>query len=152
MARLAETFLFASEANLMLNNIGTVTDGPLAGTALGQLNAVRSRAGITKTSLITLDSILNEQAKELAFEGRRMYMLKRTGKLYSYIIDHAGYGMAGDASAENSTAGGANNTPAKPLPYKNDARRNMKPWMVNWPIPLAEINLLGPNYPQNLGY
>lgn len=48
MARLAETFLFASEANLMLNNIGTVTDGPLAGTALGQLNAVRSRAGITK--------------------------------------------------------------------------------------------------------
>ena len=152
LARLAETFLFASEANLMLNNIGVLADGPLSGTALGQLNAVRSRAGIPKISVITLDSILNEQAKELAFEGRRMYMLKRTGRLYSYIIDHAGYGMAGDLSVENSTAGGANNTPAKPLPYRNDARRNMKPHMVNWPIPLSEINLLGPSYPQNTGY
>ncbi|MEO5946171.1 MAG: RagB/SusD family nutrient uptake outer membrane protein [Chitinophagaceae bacterium] len=152
LARLAETFLFASEANLRLNNIGTLADGPLSGTALGQLNAVRSRSGIPKISVITLDSILNEQAKELAFEGRRMYMLKRTGKLYSYIIDHAGYGLAGDVSPENSTAGGANNTPAKPLPYKNDARRNMLPHMINWPIPLAEKNLLGPNYPQNTGY
>ncbi len=152
LARLAETFLFASEANLMLNNIGTLADGPLAGTALGQLNAVRSRAGIPKAAEITLDSILNEQAKELAFEGRRMYMLKRTGKLYEYVTDHAGYGMAGDLSPDNSTAGGANNTPEKPLPYKTDARRNMKPYMINWPIPLAEINLLGPNYPQNGGY
>ena len=152
MARLAETFLFASEANLMLNNIGTVADGPLSRSALGQLNAVRSRAGIPKISVINIDSIINEQAKELAFEGRRMYMLKRTGKLYSYVVNHAGYGMAGDLSAENSTVGGANNTAAKPLPYKNDARRNMKPYMVNWPIPLSEINLLGPNYPQNTGY
>ncbi len=123
MARLAETFLFASEANLMLNNIGTINDGPLAKTALGQLNAVRARAGIPKIAAINIDSILNEQAKELAFEGRRMYMLKRTGKLFDYVKDHAGYGMAGDLSAENSTAGGANNTPAKPLPYKNDARQ-----------------------------
>lgn len=152
LARLAETFLFAAEANLNLNNIGTVADGPLANTALGQLNAVRVRAGIPKATAINLDSILNEEAKELAFEGRRMYMLKRTGKLYAYITDHAGYGMAGDLSPDNSTAGGANNTPAKPLPYKSDARRNMKPFMVNWPIPLSEINLLGPNYPQNDGY
>ena len=152
MARLAETFLYAAEANLNLNNIGTINDGPLANTALGALNAVRVRAGIPKVSEITLDSILNEQAKELAFEGRRMYMLKRTGRLYDYIVDHAGYGMAGDLSPDNSTAGGANNTPEKPLPYKSDARRNMKPYMVNWPIPLSEINLLGPNYPQNAGY
>ena len=60
--------------------------------------------------------------------------------------------MAGDLSPDNSTAGGANNTLAKPLPYKTDARRNMKAYMINWPIPLAEINLLGPNYPQNAGY
>ena len=152
LARLAETFLFAAEANLKLNNIGTVSDGPLANTALGQLNAVRSRAGIPKAAAITLDSILNEQAKELAFEGRRVYMLKRTGKLYDYVVNHAGYGMAGDLSVENSNAGGANNTVEKPLPYRNDARRNMKPYMVNWPIPLSEINLLGPNYPQNTGY
>lgn len=152
LARLAETYLFASEANMMLNNIGTVADGPNANTALGQLNAVRSRAGIPKAAAISIDSILNEQAKELAFEGRRMYMLKRTGKLYDYVTNHAGYGWAGDKSPDNSTAGGANNTPAKPLPYKADARRNMLPFMVNWPIPLSEINLLGPNYPQNTGY
>lgn len=152
LARLAETFLFAAEANLKLNNIGQLSDGPLANTALGQLNAIRTRAGIPKAAAINLDSILNEQAKELAFEGRRVYMLKRTGKLYEYVVDHAGYGMAGDLSVENSTAGGANNTPEKPLPYRNDARRNMKPYMINWPIPLSEINLLGPSYPQNTGY
>ena len=76
----------------------------------------------------------------------------KIGAKFGYIIDHAGYGMRGDISPENSTAGGANNTPAKPLPYRNDARRNMKPHMVNWVIPRSEMDLLGPNYPQNQGY
>jgi hypothetical protein len=141
--RLAETYLFAAEANLMLG------DNP---TALAQLNKVRNRAGTASATDINIDSILNEQARELAFEGRRLYMLKRLGRLYDYIVDHSGYGMPGDLSPENSTAGGANNTPEKPLPYRNDSRRTMKPWMVNWPIPRAEMNLLGPNYPQNDGY
>ncbi|HTN19006.1 MAG TPA: RagB/SusD family nutrient uptake outer membrane protein [Pelobium sp.] len=152
MYRLAETYLYAAEANLMLGNIGTVADAPNSGTALGQLNAIRSRANAAKVSTINLQTILDEQARELAFEGRRWYMLKRTGKLYDYVVNHAGYGMAGDLSPDNSTAGGANNTPAKPLPYKADARRTMKPYMVNWVIPLNEISLLGPNYPQNDGY
>ena len=103
-------------------------------------------------SEINLDLILDEQARELAFEGRRMYMLKRTGRLFDYITDHAGYGLAGDLSEQNTTTGGANNTPEKPLPYRNDARRTMMPHMVNWPIPFAEIDLLGPDYPQNDGY
>ncbi len=141
--RFAETLLFSAEANMRLGNT-TI--------ALTQLNRIRTRAGTAPISTINLDSILNEQAREFAFEGRRWYWLKRTGKLYDYIVDHAGYGMAGDLSPENSTAGGANNTTAKPLPYRNDARRNMKPYMVNWPIPRSEINLLGPNYPQNAGY
>ncbi len=152
LARLAETFLFAAEANLMLNNIGTIADAPTAGSALGALNAVRARAGIPKVAAITIDSILNEQAKELAFEGRRMYMLKRTGKQFEHITKYAGYGWAGDKSPNNSTAGGANNTPARPLPYQNDARRNFQPHMVNWAIPINDISLLGPNYPQNAGY
>ncbi|PVD50402.1 RagB/SusD family nutrient uptake outer membrane protein [Terrimonas sp.] len=150
--RLAETMLFAAEANLMLGNIGTSTDNAMAGTALGQLNTVRVRAGTTPATAITIDSILNEQARELAFEGKRLYMLKRLGLLYNYIVDHAGYGMPGDLSPENSTAGGANNTPEKPLPYRTDARRTMQPHMINWPIPRAEMNLLGPSYPQNAGY
>ncbi len=150
--RLAETLLFAAEANLMLGNIGTSNDAATAGTALGQLNAVRVRAGTARATAINIDSILNEQARELAFEGKRLYMLKRLGRLYNYIVNHSGYGMAGDLSPENSTAGGANNTPEKPLPYRTDSRRTMRPHMVNWPIPRAEINLLGPNYPQNDGY
>ncbi len=141
--RLAETYLFAAEANLMLGDNST---------ALDQLNKVRNRAATASATDINLDSILNEQARELAFEGRRWYMLKRVGRLYDYILDHAGYGMAGDLSPENSTAGGADNTPAKPLPYRTDARRSMKPHMVNWVIPRSELNLLGPNYPQNTGY
>jgi len=144
MYRSAETYLFAAEANMRLgNNVA----------ALLNLNKVRTRANAAPlTSIVTIENILDEQARELAFEGRRWYMLKRTGKLYDYVRDHAGYGLAGDLSPENSTAGGANNTAAKPLPYRNDARYSIKPHMTNWPIPLNEINLLGPNYPQNQGY
>ena len=141
--RLAETYLYAAEANLMLGDNQK---------ALEHLNKVRTRSATKALTSITMEDILDEQARELAFEGRRWYMLKRTGRLYTYIIDHAGYGMRGDISPENSTAGGANNTPAKPLPYRNDARRNMKPHMVNWVIPRSEMDLLGPNYPQNQGY
>ena len=139
--RLAETYLFAAEANMMLGDNGT---------ALTELNKVRNRAGVPSATDITIDSILNEQAKELAFEGRRFYMLKRLGRLYDYVVDHAGYGKPGDLTTENSA--GHANTPADPFPYRNDARRTMKPYMVNWPIPRNEINLLGPAYPQNTGY
>lgn len=150
--RLAETYLYAAEANMMLGNIGSVNDAGNSGTALGQLNAIRTRASAAKVSTINLQTILDEQARELAFEGRRWYMLKRTGKLYAFVVNHAGYGLAGDLSPDNSTAGGANNTVTKPLPYKADARRTMKPYMINWVIPLNEINLFGPDYPQNEGY
>jgi hypothetical protein len=141
MARLAETYLYAAEANLMLGNTQD---------ALQHLNAVRKRAGAAAISSVTLEDILDEQARELAFEGRRWYMLKRTGKLYDYIVDHAGYGKRGDLSAENSA--GHANTPEDPFPFRSDARTRMRPHMVNWAIPLAEMNLLGGSYPQNEGY
>lgn len=139
--RLAETLLFAAEANMMLGDNAT---------ALTHLNKVRTRAGIPVATAINIDTLLNEQAKELAFEGRRLYMLKRLGKLYDYVVDHSGYGKAGDLTLENSA--GHANTPADPFPFRTDSRRAMKPWMVNWPIPRSEINLLGPSYPQNAGY
>jgi hypothetical protein len=141
MARLAETFLYAAEANLMLGN---------STEALTHLNAVRKRAGAAELNAISLQDILDEQARELAFEGRRWYMLKRTGKLYEYIVDHAGYGKRGDLSAENSA--GHANTPEDPFPFRSEARTRMRPHMVNWAIPLAEMNLLGKSYPQNSGY
>lgn len=141
LARLAETYLFASEANLMLGNTSL---------AMTQLNKVRNRAKTASVTTVTIQSVLDEQARELAFEGRRLYMLKRLGKLYEYIVDHSGYGKAGDLTLENSA--GHANTAADPFPFRNDSRRAMKPWMVNWVIPRSEINLLGPNYPQNAGY
>jgi hypothetical protein len=150
MARLAETYLYAAEANLMLGNLGTANDAATSGTALGQLNAVRKRAGTAALKTITLEDILDEQARELAFEGRRWYMLKRTGKLYSYIVDHAGYGKRGDLTAENSA--GHANTPEDPFPFRSEARTRMRTHMVNWAIPLSEMNLLGKSYPQNEGY
>lgn len=141
-ARLAETYLFAAEANMMMGNNGE---------ALANLNKVRTRAKTAAlTGTVTIEDILDEQARELAFEGRRLYMLKRLGRLNDYIVDHAGYGKAGDLTLENSA--GHANTAADPFPYRTDARRAMKPWMVNWCIPKSEITLLGPNYPQNTGY
>lgn len=142
MARLAETYLYAAEANMRLGN------NP---AALTNLNKVRTRASTPAlTSVVTIENILDEQARELAFEGRRWYMLKRTGKLYAYIVNHAGYGKAGDLSLQN--AGVHANTPEDPFTFANDARRNMQPWMVNWVIPKSQMDLFGPDYPQNQGY
>jgi hypothetical protein len=140
--RSAETYLYAAEAHMMLENNDR---------ALFYLNEVRLRANTARiTGTVTIEDILDEEARELAFEGRRFYMLKRTGKLYNYVVDHAGYGKSGDLTVENAV--GHANTPADPFPYRSDARRVMKPYMVNWVIPRSELNLLGPNYPQNDGY
>lgn len=140
--RSAETYLFAAEANLMLGDNGT---------ALTHLNRVRRRANTVELNrTLRIEDILDEQARELAFEGRRLYMLKRTNRLYDHIVKYSGYGKAGDLTLENSA--GHANTPADPFPYRTDSRRTMRPHMVNWVIPRSELNLLGPNYPQNEGY
>lgn len=152
MFRLAETLLFAAEANLNLGNIGTAADQVNSKTALGQVNAIRKRAGATALTSITFQDILDEQARELAFEGKRWFMLKRTEKLYDFVKEHAGYGRPGDESSDTNQNTGHANTPADPYPYRNDARRIIRPYMVNWVIPRAQLNLLGPDYPQNDGY
>jgi starch-binding outer membrane protein, SusD/RagB family len=143
MYRFAETLLLAAEANMRLGDNGQ---------ALIYLNRVRTRAGTAPLSSISLEAILDEQAREFAFEGRRWYWLKRTGKLYDYVVDHAGYGKPGDLRTETNPVPVPANTAADPFPYRNDARRNLRPHMVNWPIPRSEINLLGAGYPQNVGY
>lgn len=123
--RLAETYLIGAEAHMML---GDDTK------ALQYVNAVRNRANAASITTINLQSILDERARELAFEGQRWFTLKRTGKLFEFLIDH----MNNDNLNESYPEGNP-----------KDILRN---YMQNWPIPQQQIELLGPNYPQNDGY
>jgi hypothetical protein len=118
--RLAETYLIAAEAEMELGNTGI---------GLQYLNAVRNRAGAADATALDLDAILDERARELAFEGQRFYTLKRRGVFVSYVQDH----------------GGNDN-------FRSEIRDRVEPKHVNWPIDQNEIDLLGPNYPQNDGY
>lgn len=118
--RLAETYLIAAEANMELGNTEQ---------ALSQINAVRARAATPLLAEIDLDRVLEERARELAFEGQRWYTLKRRGLLISYLRDHVG----------NDN-------------FRNEVRDAVEPQHVNFPIPENELNLLGANYPQNEGY
>ncbi|MCM5662295.1 RagB/SusD family nutrient uptake outer membrane protein [Galbibacter mesophilus] len=118
--RLAETYLIASEAHLNLGN---------QSKALEYINAIRTRANAAPLTSVQLIDIVEEQARELGFEGQRFYFLKRLGLLTEYVQDHA------------SNEG-----------FFDMAREKMQPYMVNWPIPQDELELLGENYPQNDGY
>jgi len=97
--------------------------------ALERINAIRDRAGAAPFTEINQELLLDERARELFFEGQRWYTLKRMGVLVDYIRDHA-----------------ANDN------LVNFARERIMPEHVNWVIPEAELDLLGPNYPQNDGY
>lgn len=123
--RLAETYLIGAEAHMMLGNTET---------ALDYLNEVRTRANTEEVSAIDLQAILDERARELAFEGQRWYTLKRTGKLYDFLLDH----MNNDNMNESYPEG--------------NPKDILMEYMKNWPIPPQQIDLLGPNYPQNDGY
>src|SRR5680860_532105 len=115
--RLAETYLIGAEAHMELGN----TD-----QALEYLNPVRNRAHAASLDTIDQQTILDERARELAFEGQRWYTIKRMGVLVSQIKKYAG----------NDN-------------WRNIARERIEPHMVNWPIPESELDLLGPGYPQN---
>ncbi|WP_127138265.1 RagB/SusD family nutrient uptake outer membrane protein [Flagellimonas oceanensis] len=123
--RLAETYLIGAEAHLMLNN---------SAKALEYLNAVRTRANTASVNSIDLETILEERARELAFEGQRWFTLKRTGLLYDYLLDH----MNNDNMNESYPEG--------------NPKDILREYMQNWPIPQQQMDLLGPNYPQNDGY
>jgi hypothetical protein len=123
--RLAETYLIGSEAHMMLGSDGK---------ALEYLNTVRNRANAASKTTIDLQTILDERARELAFEGQRWYTLKRTGKLYEFLLDH----MNNDNMNESYPEG--------------NPKVLLQEYMENWPIPPQQLDLLGPTYPQNDGY
>ncbi|MCR8667883.1 RagB/SusD family nutrient uptake outer membrane protein [Aestuariibaculum sp. M13] len=120
--RFAETLLFGAEAHWRL---GGNTDAK----ALEYINKVRRRAfnndpAFDYTS-ITLDTYLEEHAREMALEHSRWFVLKRLGLLVERVNLHF---MVGS----NST---------------NVSNRIMQPHMVNYPIPQSEIDLMG-GFPQ----
>lgn len=130
--RLAETYLIAAEATWRIS--GNDTDAE----ALAYLNAVRTRANAAPVTVINQQAILDEDARELAFEDVRWYTLKRMGVMVDQIQQHAG----------NVYQDEGGNT----ISFQHLARTRIQPHHVNLPIPVSEITLLGPNYPQNEGY
>lgn len=118
--RLAETYLIAAEANMRIN-----------GSGLSYLNEVRQRANAAPLTTINQQVILDERARELAFEGQRWFTLKRMG---IDVLRHQIQTYAGDDG------------------YKDDARTNFQDHYINFPIPQSQLDFLGPNYPQNNGF
>lgn len=124
--RLAETYIMGAEAALMKGD-----------QTLGKyyFNKTWERAGNDKfTATLTLKDIIDEQARELAFEGDRWYFLKRLGILIEQVKNYAG-----DPEISSSITG-RTNLPANPH-------------FVRWPIPENEVIGMGAtNFPQNVGY
>ncbi|NRD20667.1 RagB/SusD family nutrient uptake outer membrane protein [Winogradskyella eckloniae] len=124
--RLAETYLIAAEAIMRSS-----------GDPLPYINAVRERAGAAPVTSVTQQTILDERARELAFEGQRWFTLKRMGQ---DVIDFQITNYAGDGEYFPANLG------------SKDPRENWQSHFINWPIAQRDLDLLGPDYPQNLGY
>lgn len=126
LCRLAETYIIGAEAALMKG------DQTLAKQ---YFNKTWERAGNTKyIATLTIKDVIDEQARELSFEGDRWYFLKRLGILIPQVRNYAG-----DPEITSSIAG-RTNLPANPH-------------FIRWPIPEAEvINMGAENFPQNPGY
>jgi hypothetical protein len=71
--RITEMFLIRAEGNFRANT--SVGAAPLA-----DINRLRQRASLPALGSLTLDQILNERRKELAFEGFRRMDLMRNGQ------------------------------------------------------------------------
>jgi len=122
--RYAETLLMAAEANWRLTN------NPADPKALLYINLVRKRAGVPDFTTIDQQTILDESARELNFEGGRWFLLKRMGVLIDQVNKYHTFGSA----------------------KTNEAPFPMQAHMVRWPIPQDQIDLMAPNFPQNPGY
>lgn len=73
MMRMAEVYLIAAEADIYVNG---------GSSAAGYINRVRERAGANSFSgTVTVETVLDERARELCGEYCRFYDLKRTGML-----------------------------------------------------------------------
>ena len=123
----------AAEANLRMGNTGQ---------ALYYLNELRKKrisAEDPNQILTTMDeeTLLEEHARELAFEGRRWFFLKRLGLLVERVRASGGTTMFRGIIATD--------------PAWYSSRSNIKDFHIRWPIPQSEIDAMG-GFPQNFGY
>ncbi|UGU15865.1 RagB/SusD family nutrient uptake outer membrane protein [Sinomicrobium kalidii] len=121
--RFAETLLLGAEAHWRLSE---------ENKALEYMNKIRERAfGDSDFNFteFTLDTYLEESARELAFEKNRWFLLKRLGLLVERQGKYYRYG--------------SNSTNVVPEP--------MAPHMVRLPVPQSQIDLMG-TFSQNPGY
>jgi len=118
--RLSETYLMAAEALWRDNR---------EADALPYFNEIRRRALGPDGEVSSLNEqlIMDENARELAFEGHRWFDLKRMGKLVEQVRLYGG--------------------DERHL----EPRQNIQEYHVRRPIPQDEIDLM-PGYPQNDGY
>ncbi len=122
--RYAETLLLGAEAHWRLEG-----ENPSSTKALSYINKIRQRAGIPDFVSFSLDTYLEESARELAFENERWFLLKRVGLLRERVNKY--YQM------------GSNSGNAIAYP--------MQPHMIRMPIPQSQIDLMR-TFPQNEGY
>jgi len=121
--RLAEVYLLGAEAHW---RIGGSSDAK----ALEYLNKVRTRAAIPNLTTVDLKTIMDEEARELAFEGKRWFFLKRIGKLVEQFNAYHYFG--GDINS---------------LSHKSP----MDEHFTRWPIPQSQLDIMI-TFPQNPGY
>lgn len=129
--RLAETYLMGAEAYYHLGRADSLSY---------YYNKTWERAGNPKfNGAITLEMIIDEHARELAMEGDRWFFLKRNGILIDRIRQHGGEFLRSPTNVV--------------LMNDTTIRVNVQPHHVRWPIPQAQIDIMGrENFPQNTGY
>ena len=93
--RYADVYLMYAEA--VLAGGTSITDG----TALGYVNAIRSRAGLADLTQITPANLLLERRAEFALENQRLFDLLRFGKA-SEVLTAFGASAEGGFSFDNN--------------------------------------------------
>ena len=130
--RYSDVLLMAAEANLL----ATPAD---AGTALGQINQVRTRVNLAPLATLTLANIKLERRLELSFEGCRYQDLVRWGDAATALKDQ------GKSIPTGKRIGGVLQFNANSNAGFHAPKNNM------FPIPFNEMSS-NPNVKQNPGY
>jgi hypothetical protein len=164
--RYAETCLLGAEAYLRSGDMVK---------ALEYFNLVWTRAGNAPKGTITLQDILDEDAREFGQEsyGHRWYVLKRFGAstMATQIKTHSGCFYSSNINnyvytTDQDFNSYLNRISYNPITFKTDitanqlsatnyslVRNNFNVSIhTRWPIPISQINAMGGNFPQNPGY